>query len=787
MLTKQILLFGSFILPALVVHALQLTGYTSTANDRFSSGFPAAPIQNTNASFVGTGLDWSGIGWSTTTYESGSYKGFAMLSPVHFLTAQHYEYPSNANQNTIGVRVRGIDGTTSTSNGVTSLDNLGYGIRLAPSNNITDYDLAIGTLQSEATTPSNMSRIAVLDLNPSSSSNSLNAYNGLQILLCGRGSSTTGSPRIASAPITGLAINGGDSLQPYLITSQSDVQLQLGDSGHPDLHAWVNPNADSELTVLGINSAVGAADNYSSFLAVAGAIEAAQDAMEPAGYALRTVGNPSYTWEGDRSGQHITDGRNWGGNSFTNTNDLFVLFNPPSANSRSVNVSSTHNLRGLYFKSSATTSDAFTFSGTSTLTIGRGGITNYDADQQVFSADIALSTHQFWDGGSGGLSLVNLNTNGNLLELQGESTTTISGNISGSGALALSAGSLALTGTSSYTGATWAHDGTLNISGSIATSSTLTLKSSAVLTGSGIVTSIQGEGTVSPGNSPGILTSSSLDPSSGLDFDFEFTAPSAPAFGNSSASINDLLRLTSATPFENNLSAINKISIYLDVASITSGQQFLGGFYTDQSLDFQTAIQDAEFITYIADLAGSISFNGQTYSMYSGPYTLTLSTIAQSANFGSGVIFGQIMTLLVDPDQTQYAGWKLYHSLAGNDALDTADTDADGIGQLHEFALGGDPNENDLSILPTHSLVEDGGSSYLELNVTRPIGLQGISYTPRTTTDLSNWPVGSIDIANPNPTPVNNLDGTETLTYRRNQAVAEINQAYLRVEISETP
>ena len=502
---------------------------------------------------------------------------------------------------------------------------------------------------------------------------------------------------------------------------------------------------------------------------------------------IRDRGNPSYTWEGDRSGQHITDGRNWGVNSSTNTNDLFVLFNPSSANSRSVNVSSTHNLRGLYFKSSATTSDAFTFSGTSTLTIGRGGITNYDADPQVFSADIALSTHQFWDGGSGGLSAANLNTNGHLLELKSTGSSTISGNISGTGSLAMSGGTLTLSGTSSYTGSTWAHEGDLIVSGSIANSSSLTLDSSAVLSGSGSVPSIEGNGIVSPGNSPGILTTTSIDPIGGLDFNFEFTAASAPDFGIATASINDLLRITAATPFKNNLNSSNEISIYLNVASLFSGQEFLGGFFTDGNTDFYSAIENAQITTYIADPAGSVSFNGQTYSADITPYLFTLSTAAQSADFGTGVVSGRILQIQVELDQTQYAGWKLYHSLAGNDALDTADTDADGIGQLHEFALGGDPNENDLSILPTHSLVEDGGSSYLELNVTRPIGLQGISYTPRTTTDLSNWPVGSIDIANPNPTPVNNLDGTETLTYRRNQAVAEINQAYLRVEISETP
>jgi hypothetical protein len=137
------------------------------------------------------------------------------------------------------------------------------------------------------------------------------------------------------------------------------------------------------------------------------------------------------------------------------------------------------------------------------------------------------------------------------------------------------------------------------------------------------------------------------------------------------------------------------------------------------------------------------------------------------------------------PDTETYAGWKIDNSLYGADADNTADTDNDGIGQLHEFALGGDPNENDLSILPTHELVEDGGSSYLEITLTRPKNLQGVTYTPQTTTNLSSWPSDSTGIIDDTPTPVDNGDGTETLTYRRSQAVAGADQAFIRIHISD--
>ncbi|MGB0409699.1 MAG: hypothetical protein ACPGIC_06850 [Opitutales bacterium] len=136
------------------------------------------------------------------------------------------------------------------------------------------------------------------------------------------------------------------------------------------------------------------------------------------------------------------------------------------------------------------------------------------------------------------------------------------------------------------------------------------------------------------------------------------------------------------------------------------------------------------------------------------------------------------------PDTTTYAGWKLDHSLSG--APDDSDDDADGIELLLEFALGGDPTENDLSILPVQAFTEDSGSTYLELSLTRPDDLQGIIYTPQTTTDLSAWPTDSTGIADPSPTAVDNGDGTETLSYRRAQAVSGADKAFIRVDVSES-
>jgi len=62
----------------------------------------------------------------------------------------------------------------------------------------------------------------------------------------------------------------------------------------------------------------------------------------------------------------------------------------------------------------------------------------------------------------------------------------------------------------------------------------------AALFRSGKVKTISGAGKIGPGNSPGILTAESLDPSGGTGFILEFTDVS-PNYGDATTSFNDVL------------------------------------------------------------------------------------------------------------------------------------------------------------------------------------------------------------------------------------------------------
>lgn len=637
--------------------ALDIAGYSATVNDRFTSGFPTNPVPNTSGSFVGSAYDWSGVAWSTATDvpSPGFYKGFAMLSPRHTLVAQHF-YNGNDDP-----RIRGRDGTVSTQSD-TGVTNLGYGLLIG-----SQYDLAMATLSAPITTPANMARYAVLDLFSTSNSTTYSVYNNLSLLAYGRGSTTTGSPRVGAASVLSAQLaTGTDAFTPVILTARSgttpSVQLVTGDSGSPLLHGWTNPNGQAELTVLGLNSAFTNDNLYNvmSMLASPGAMANATDTMAVTGYALRVAGPTTATWVGNTS-TSIGARQAWGiAAPGTAPSDAYVLFNGTTATSRSVAVDSARTLRGLYFKSTGSGTLGFTFSGASTLTLGRGGLTNYDTSRQTFSAGLSLGDTQYWDVGTGGVTAASINTSGWLLEIAGSGTARITGVVSGSGGLALSGHRLELSGSSSYTGGTWVHGGTLVVNGTIAASSGVSLDAGAVLGGSGRVSGISGAGSVGPGNSPGILTATNVNPAGGLDFSFEFGKTGAPIWATGTASGNDVLRLTDAsTPFTSSLGASNAIDVYLAVTSLAGGETFQGGFFTDKTGSFLASIQNATITYYVLGngLGTAKTYNGQGYYLLDTNFwpefeEVAMSTVSvASATFADGTVTnGQVMQIMVVPE-----------------------------------------------------------------------------------------------------------------------------------------
>lgn len=276
---------------------------------------------------------------------------------------------------------------------------------------------------------------------------------------------------------------------------------------------------------------------------------------------------------------------------------------------------------------------------TASSSVGSTGI-------NVTNSGIIVNTGTFIVDTSGLISGTGGITNTSRVIINSAGTNTYAGVISGTGSLTknTSSGKLILSGVSTYTGTTLVNAGTLAVNGSIGNSA-VTVASGAMLQGSGTVGSISGAGRVGPGNSPGILTASQVDPSAGTDYAYEFTQTGDPTWSTATASGNDVLRLTHATsPFTANLSLANVEDVFLDLATVTSGNVFRGGFYTDKNGDFTTAVSGASYLYYVLGDGNGLAatFNGQGYyslAGYNPALSIAMSVVqVPSANFSGGTI-----------------------------------------------------------------------------------------------------------------------------------------------------
>jgi autotransporter-associated beta strand protein len=528
------LLIGSTAAPGMTI-----TGYSSAANDRFSSGYPLAPVENADPAYVGAGLDWSGVAWASSV----PTKSFGLISPQHYLVARHFGGASV-------LRLFAEGGVHSfTQNKV---ENTGFGLVFSGQ---TVGDLSLGTLNQAVPASLGVPRYGVLDLNATSAANTPDNYLGTPLLLYGRGPDGASSTRVGAASINGYFLDGNNQ---FITTSRDAVQLEGGDSGSPAFHRWTNPNGRQELAILGNHAGISVEDNVNgiNFLGTIQMMGQLNAFMNDDGYALRVVGNPTNTWVGSTS-TNITNRAAWGLFAPASApSDTFVTFDAATAGSgRVVTVDADHNLRGLYFRSTAATTNGFAIGGGSALTLGRGGIANYDNSRQTFTAAISLGAPQYWDGGSGGITVGDIATNGRLLEITGSGVNEIDGTITGSGGIAVSGGLLEITGANSYSGRTWVHAGELavnNLTGSATGSGSVTVAAGATLSGNG---TIQGSttlsGTLSPGNSIGTLTVGNDTVWNGGDaWQFELGSPAVSLESASlGGSIQDLLLITNGGDF----------------------------------------------------------------------------------------------------------------------------------------------------------------------------------------------------------------------------------------------
>ena len=297
--------------------------------------------------------------------------------------------------------------------------------------------------------------------------------------------------------------------------------------------------------------------------------------------------------------------------------------------------------------------------GTLTLNGGTGtGLVTVSAGSHAIDSGIAMATSSVFSVSTG-------------------AALTISGIMSGSsaGIQKIGDGLLVLNGANTYGGLTQVSGlgSRLAINGSVA--GNVQVGSGAELGGSGVIAgTISGDGLIAPGNSPGILTvQDSITPSASTSFAFEFMKTGDPIWGAATASQNDVLRLSSGTPFTTPLQSSNIVNVYFEVSSLTNGDIFRGGFFSDAtsaSLDFAASIGSPTYAYYVLGSgSGNHLYNGTGYftlaeylagNSGSGITGVTASVVTvSSANFKGGVVTnGQVTQFVIvpEPDTIIFAG-----------------------------------------------------------------------------------------------------------------------------------
>ncbi len=138
---------------------------------------------------------------------------------------------------------------------------------------------------------------------------------------------------------------------------------------------------------------------------------------------------------------------------------------------------------------------------------------------------------------------------------------------------------------------------------------------------------------------------------------------------------------------------------------------------------------------------------------------------------------------------TPFAQWQAANFNAtelANPAIsgDLADPDRDGRNNLLEFALHTAPRVADAGTGTTRSLVAAGGSNYLALTCRRLTPAGDLTYTVQNSGDITApWTATTVLYG----TPVNNGDGTETVTYRDSTPLGSSRQRFLRLQVLRAP
>ncbi len=187
--------------------------------------------------------------------------------------------------------------------------------------------------------------------------------------------------------------------------------------------------------------------------------------------------------------------------------------------------------------------------------------------------------------------------------------------------------------------------------------------------------------------------------------------------------------------------------------------------------------------TYNDSWHGATADDGYSLVMLD-PANTPVSDFDRPANWGVSLAVGGDPGSGSTATSTTFSSWKYgnFTEAEVEDPLvtgDEIDLDFDTLNTIFEYGFGRNPKANDAPASYSSTIITEGGVDYFALRFRRLKNALDLTYLVEVSSDLTNWTPVAIPIGNP----VDNGDGTETVTIRDNVAASENTLRFGRISI----
>ena len=350
--------------------------------------------------------------------------------------------------------------------------------------------------------------------------------------------------------------------------------------------------------------------------------------------------------------------------------------------------------------------------GNSTHAVGLGKTNTSNTGTLLYSGTTNASTTK-------GFALESDSSGAGVINVSNAVALTVSGAVTGGGRFQKAgAGTLILSASNSYTGATTVSAGRLVVNGTN-TSSAVTVNSGASLGGSGRVGALTVSGLVAPGNSIGTLSAGSTVFNGGGSFELEmhdWTGVAGTGWDLLAITGNLTLSNTSVSPFTINLVSLQN--------STTPGLST----NWNPNVNFTNT-----FVTYTGSLLGS-AFATNLFTVHTGSFSNTINGTFSITNVSGG------LALLYT---TSFVPSSIYNWNAGSGSWGTAGNWTNGAtptnGATIIFSGAGGASTNSSTVSSVQGIVfTNSAGAYTVSGTALAIGSSGISNASSATQTLSN-------------------------------------------------